>query len=318
MNDALLNQALRLHQAGQLAEAARIYGTILQTNPRHFQALYLLGFAHFQAGAFADAERLIGEALKLNPRAPDAHYNRGCALQNLQRHREALASFDAALALKPDYADALTNRGGSLMALKRDEDALASFDMALALQPRDAEALSNRGTANFGLRRYEDAAADYAKLLALDPEAKFARGNLVLARAYACDWRSRASDMAALSAAIAAGKPVLQPHASTLLSCSPEEQLQAARVWVREQCPPSPSPLWQGERFRHERLRVAYLSADFHAHATAYLIAGVLEHHDRSRFETIGVSFGPDDKSDTRARVKSAFGQFLEIGRAHV
>ena len=31
------------------------------------------------------------------------------------------------------------------------------------------------------------------------------------------------------------------------------------------------------------------------------------------RFETIGVSFGPDDKSDTRARVKSAFGQFLDV-----
>ena len=291
MNDALLASAVRQHQAGNLAEAARLYSAVLQGAPRNFQALYLLGFIQFQQGRFEDAERLIGEAVKINPHAPDAFYNRGCALQHLQRHEEALAAFDRALALKPDYGDALTNRGATLLALKKHGDAIASFEGALALQPRDAEALSNRATALFEIKRYEEASAAYGRLIAAAPQFPYATGNLVLARAYCCDWSGFAQDRARITAELRAGKPTMSPHASTLILDNAEDQLRSARRWVADRCPPSPSPLWRGEIYRHDKIRVAYLSADFHAHATAFLIAGVLEHHDRSRFETIALSF---------------------------
>jgi predicted O-linked N-acetylglucosamine transferase (SPINDLY family) len=58
---------------------------------------------------------------------------------------------------------------------------------------------------------------------------------------------------------------------------------------------------------------VAYLSADFRRHATAYLLAELVERHDRARFEIIGVSFGPDDKSDMRARLVAAFDRFVDV-----
>jgi len=60
---------------------------------------------------------------------------------------------------------------------------------------------------------------------------------------------------------------------------------------------------------------IAYLSADFHRHATAYLMAELFERHDRSRFEVIGVSFGVDDKSDMRRRLVAAFDQFYDVRR---
>jgi predicted O-linked N-acetylglucosamine transferase (SPINDLY family) len=314
MSEAMLREAMRLHQAGQLAEAGRLYAAVLQASPRHFQALYLYGFVRFQSGDFAEAERLIGEAIAINPRVPDAFYNRGCALQMLRRNEEAIACFDSAIALKPDYHEAATNRGYALMAEHRHADAVASFDRALTFAPRDAEALSNRGTANFALKRYDAAAADFAKLLSIAPDFPFARGNLVLAHAYACDWSHLPGELKDLSARIEGGGPVLQAHASTLLCASPKEQLQAARVWVTAMCPPAPQPLWRGERYGHEKIRVAYLSADFYAHATSYLLAGVLERHDRSRFEIVGVSFGPNDGSELRARIERACDRFLDVG----
>jgi predicted O-linked N-acetylglucosamine transferase (SPINDLY family) len=69
-------------------------------------------------------------------------------------------------------------------------------------------------------------------------------------------------------------------------------------------------PLWKGERYAHDRIRVAYLSADFHQHVTAALTAEMFERHDRSRFEITAVSFGPDDGSATRARLTKAFDRF--------
>lgn len=60
-------------------------------------------------------------------------------------------------------------------------------------------------------------------------------------------------------------------------------------------------------------IRIAYLSADFQEHATAYLMAELFERYDKNRFEIIGVSFGPDGRSAMRRRLQSAFSQFWEV-----
>jgi predicted O-linked N-acetylglucosamine transferase (SPINDLY family) len=71
--------------------------------------------------------------------------------------------------------------------------------------------------------------------------------------------------------------------------------------------------LWRGERYAHDRIRVAYLTADFRPHPVAFLIAGVFEHHDRGRFETIGISFGPGAGSDIRNRIEAGFEHFHDV-----
>jgi predicted O-linked N-acetylglucosamine transferase (SPINDLY family) len=60
-------------------------------------------------------------------------------------------------------------------------------------------------------------------------------------------------------------------------------------------------------------LRVAYLSPDFRIHPLAYLIPELLERHDRKRFEVIGISLGPPDGSDIRARLVAALDQFHDV-----
>ena len=65
---------------------------------------------------------------------------------------------------------------------------------------------------------------------------------------------------------------------------------------------------------KQRRLRIGYLSSDFHEHATAYLIAGVLESHDRRLFEIIAYSYGPNDPTPMRRRLQSAFARFVDMG----
>jgi predicted O-linked N-acetylglucosamine transferase (SPINDLY family) len=79
---------------------------------------------------------------------------------------------------------------------------------------------------------------------------------------------------------------------------------------------PAGPPLWRGERYAHERIRVAYLTADFRPHPVAFLIAGVFEQHDKSRFETIGVSFGAWGESEIRTRIRGAFEHFHDVRNA--
>ena len=312
MNEALIQNGLRLHQAGKLAEAARLYDEVLRANPRHFQALYLRGFVHFQQDQFEDAERLIGSAIALNPSMPDAFYNRGCALQKLFRNEEAVACFDSAVRLKPDYVEALFNRGTSFLRLRADYDALASFDAALRLSPHDAEAWYNRGNALQSLQRFAEAGASFEKALTLAPDLDFAKGKLLYSKLQCCDWRTYDADKDAITNGVRAGRRVIAPLENILISQSPEDQLLCARIWIAKECP-APAPPWRAAPYRHERIRIAYLSADFRDHAVAHQIAGIIEQRDAKQFETTAMSHGPDDKSDTRRRLETAFDKFVDI-----
>jgi CelD/BcsL family acetyltransferase involved in cellulose biosynthesis/Flp pilus assembly protein TadD len=152
-----LDAALQLHRGGRLAEAERIYRSILRTDPEHVQAIYLLGVVFLQQGRFQAAERQLSRAIQINPSVAAAYSNRGNALRGLRRLEEALASYDKAIALKPDYAEALNNRGATLYDLGRVEEALASYDKAIALKPSYTKARQNRDKAANDLARRREA-----------------------------------------------------------------------------------------------------------------------------------------------------------------
>jgi predicted O-linked N-acetylglucosamine transferase (SPINDLY family) len=112
---------------------------------------------------------------------------------------------------------------------------------------------------------------------------------------------------------VAEQKSIITPF--TLLGyCSdPSLQLKCATNWIQNAVPVLPQPLWSGTIYQHERVRIAYLSAEFRQHAIAYLMAELFELHDRTRFEVLGISFGTEDKSDIRGRLIESFDQFHDV-----
>ncbi|HMI96305.1 MAG TPA: hypothetical protein VK479_07320 [Micropepsaceae bacterium] len=277
-SDHLLEEAKRLHRDGDHGRAASLCRSIIQGDPQNFDASYLLGFLHGQNREFEEAQYFFGEAAKRNPASGDAFFMRGFALQQLER----------------------------------DEEAISSFGSALAVNPRLAEALLNRAASLFRLRRYGDAARDYEFLLAFEPDFPFARGNLLFCRLHCCDWRWFDEQQAAIAADLAAGKRVIAPFDSKVLELSADDELRCAQLWVADQCP-QPAPSAHSRSQTHRRIRLAYVSADFHTHALATLMIGVFERHDRTRFETIAISLGPDDGSPMRRRLNRAFERFIDV-----
>ena len=94
---------------------------------------------------------------------------------------------------------------------------------------------------------------------------------------------------------------------------TPALQRRCAEIYVAHTLPSSAKPLWHGEAYRHERIRIGYFSADFHEHATAYLMARLFELHDHTRFEVFAFSFGPDRHDEMRSRLENAFEHFLDV-----
>src|SRR5436190_1200340 len=228
-----LQQALSLHQQGQLDEAEKIYARIVKAAPLHFDALHLLGTLKLQKGRAGEAYRLIAAALEVQPRSADALTNFGLALRAMNRNPDALARF--ALALAPDHLEARNNRGLLLLIERRAAEALACFDEVLRLAPRHLARI-NRANALAELGRPTEALAEYDRALATFPDhpgALFNRGSALLAMGrhleaiaafdrtiaivpqHAQAWNNRATALYALNR-----------HAEALTSCA---QALAAR-----------------------------------------------------------------------------------------
>jgi len=261
---------------------------------------------------YEDARAEASRALAADANSAAAWHNLGTALSGLKRYKEAFPCYDKAIALAPDNATSWSNRGGAMVALKQEEAAIPFIDKALALNPRDPDAWVNRARAFSGLRRFGPAIEASDRALGLDPEHSAAMRAGIHARLHACDWKRRDEDRQRISAGLAAGVRIVNVLDHRALCESESESLTAARFWTNEEYP-SVTPLWRGERYRHDKIRVAYISTDFRAHAVAFLIVGCFEHHDKSRFETTAISLHPDDGSETRRRIEGAFDRFIDV-----
>ncbi len=172
----------------------------------------------------------------------------------------------------------------------------------------------NRANLLFEIERFDDAANDYQAVRDGDPNCPaYVTGYMTLCRLHCCDWGRLEEERSRIGALVEAGQFVLDPIGNIILFDQPAKQMDFARVWATQKYPAAPVPLWRGDVYRHDKIRVAYLSADFRTHATALLMAGVFEAHDRSRFEITAISFGADDKSPMRARLESGFDRFIDV-----
>jgi protein O-GlcNAc transferase len=344
---ATFHQGLALHQQGRLDEAEAHYRFVLGTQPAHFGALHLTGLVHYQRGNFAAAADWIARAIVVNPNAAEPHSNLGLALLELKRPEEALASHERALKLKPEVPASLNNRGNALLALNRPVEALADYDRALKWQPNFAlahnnrgntlralgrhdealnayynalqfapdypDALNSRGRTLRDLKRFGEAEQSFARLLAVAPQQPYAPGMLFASRLDHCDWTNYEESSAAIAAAIERSERADAPFSFFSHSTSSKAQLDCARLFAAAEYPAGVAPLVAKSSGRNERIRLAYVSADFHEHATAYLIAELIERHDRSRFEVTAISYGPDDMSPMRTRLKAGFDRFVDV-----
>ncbi len=310
--EAWHNRANALNELTRYEEAIASSDRAIALRPDFAEAFTSRGNALNAVQRFEEAVDSYDCVFALKPDDADARNNRGNALKGLKRFEQALADYVSAIALKPDHAEAFFNRGIVLAELKRTDEALASYARALALEPDHAGALYNHGAVLLVLGRCEDAVASLSEAIKRDPDQDHLKGTYLHARMNLCDWRDFASACAELNAEVAAGGAVIVPFQFLACPSTPAAQLACARTFVRGKYPPHPAPVWRGERYGHARIRIAYLSADLNDHPVAHLAAGMFAGHDRSRFETFAISFGPDKPSEMRDRLKGSFDRFID------
>jgi len=294
-------------------EAVLSYDRAIAVNPDSVRAYVNRGIALQELKRYEEAVFSFEKACAINPDYAIAYANLGNVLQYLKRYGEAVLSYDKAIALKPDYAEAHSDRGVALQGLQLYEEALLSYDRALLVRPDYAEACYNRGVVLQKLKRHVEALASYEQALALKPDYDFLSGMCLNIKMQMCDWRDFECQLSRLFQKIERSEKVAVPFSFLSISDSLLLQKKVAMISVGESCfsPQVPSAI--SKRSRHEKIRIGYYSADFHDHATAYLMAELFERHDRSQFELFAFSFGPDRQDKMRKRVAAAFDHFFDV-----
>ncbi len=313
------------HQAGRFGEAEKAYKTVLASDPKHADALSLLGLIEIDANRFDDARAHLEKAVALRPEVAIFHDHLGRLFAKLGEDASALRSFRQAIALKPDFAEAYfhvgavlakigqhlmaktaferaitlnpqaggayNGLGGVLRALSQLDAALAAFDRAAGLLPGNAIPFLNASAILKDQGRLTEAIEMAKKAIALDPTKAAAHSNLGVA----------SGELGRTDDALAAFRKglALEPNHSTMRSnflfmMHYQKELDPAELYrehrVFDELPRARAVDLPRILDPNRKLRVGYISPDFRTHSVAYFIEPILTACTRSAFEIYAYS----------------------------
>ncbi len=304
------NLGTALDRAGRLGEAVECFRRAHRLDPAYVRPLVNLGRVLRLQGRTSEALASLEQAVALSPQSPAALTNLGFVLTDLGRRAEALQCLHRAVALEPGLAEAHHGLGRVLLDAADTSAALASLQRAVNLKPTLVEARLSLATSLVLLQRLPEAQIELERVLEGRPNDPDALAELLNCSQRMCDWPRVERALKCLRSA-PGGISRATPFALMGVCDLPEEHLEAARTraqaLTRDHIAlPGPITRTRG------KIRLAYVSGDFHTHATSFLIAELLELHDRSGFDVLGASFDQDDESPLRRRVLGAFAECLD------
>lgn len=246
-----------------------------------------------------------------SPQAFAIWFNLATELSRRNDAAGAIAAYGEALALRPDFYAAAVNLGLLFEQHGRIDSALEVWRRAL--QPDEARTtlLNHRGRAAEQVGRLDEAEAAFRTSLLTDPKQPDVVQHWLHVRQKTCAWPVAAD----LIPGLGTDELMQQCGSLSVLALTDDVALQSAveAAWIERKLPPAPCRLSPKDGYRHDKVRLGYLSSDFCSHAMTYLITELLERHDRRVFETYGFCSSPEDGSEIRKRVMRAFDHFLPV-----
>lgn len=349
----LISDIIAMHKQGRIGEAEAGYREVLQNNPAEPDALHYLGLVCLQTGRTEDGLNWISQSLSAKPDQVAALGNRAMGYMATGKLSQAQQDLENAAKLDPNSVGIKVNLAGLLLRMGKFRDAIHVMELTRELAPESAKIHQVLGTALYGAKRYQEALLAFEKamqiapdlgdqeslcsvlsnissifiiqgnmrgavnilqrILSLDAWYPLAIGDLAAAKMPQCDWNGLDQIKQSVLEGIQAGLNSINPFTLLNLVDDPQYHLACAKRYSQEKFPNTNEPLYKGQHYQHERIKIAYLSADLHDHATAHLMVGMFEKHDRTKFEVYAVSYGVSDQGPVRQRLLAAFEHFIEV-----
>lgn len=313
----LSSKAAALQKQGKLEEAGKLYAKVLAASPNDLVSLYSFAIVLVTKGEYKKALTLIDRFIGINKEYANAWHLRASILAALGSDEEALKSYERALQINPNHIEVLCELGVFYCNKNKTAEGLVCWDRLLRIKPDHCGALNNYGNVLYQMHKLDLAINTFERLLQINPGYDFAWGLLGFARLRCCDWRDYELIAGRIREAVGLGKRACKPLAFQAFSQSDTDSHICAKTFAGYYCQGTPKALWQGEKYNHNRIKLAYVSADLREHPVGHLMVGVIEQHDKTKFETIAISLSGEDSSDIRKRLLRSFDQFIDVTGAN-
>ncbi len=347
--EAHFNLGNCLSSRAEWLPAIQSYTNAIESNPNFVQAYNNLAIALQKFGRPDEAVKVLETALSRNPNEPLLHVNKARALQAMSLLKAAISflrdsllktdnHFDVltvladmettdndfasadihyrkALALKPNSDVAHNNYGNLLQSTGQFDDAMSHYKEAVKINPLFYQALQNLCNILNARKDYAQSLIYLEQVRTINPDSPYLAGMQMNARLHTCTWDDWHLHVDAVKNGVAQGLKTVNPFPPLAFFTEINLLTRSAALWTSHECSAKMvlPPIVYKPRLNDQKIRVGYYSADLYTHATALLMAGVLEAHDRERFEWIAFSFGPLQEDALSARVRAAFDQFIDV-----
>ena len=315
MNTNLV-KIVKLIQKKQFAEAKKECSILIDNKCNDPEIYNVHAITCFQLDDHEKAIESWKKSIELNPKYFFAFNNIGKVLLSLKRFEEALENFNKTIAIKPDFFEAHNNKGNALVGLSRFWEAIENYNKAIDIKPDYLLSYIFKGHALSELNELEDALDSYQKAYNMNPDHPFLFGYILNIKAQICDWKEFDKNVDRLKLGLENKKKITFPFTTLTLLDRPDLQKKASEIWASEYEVPSDQVNKHSIKKDEKKIKLGYFTADFRNHATSHLTAEMFEHHDKSKFETIGFYLGKKILKEDKwhDRLKKSFDKFFYVG----
>ena len=298
--DQALLKAKSHAKKGEIEEAKKLYQSVLQAFPKNMRA---------QQGLAALNKP---KTVETSPTPPQDVIDQLLTLYNRGHLSDVVEQAQVLTEQYPDAFFVWNVLGAATKGLGRTADAASAFKRVTELNPTYADGFNNLGVTLKDQGKLDEAIAAYNKALSIKPDYAAARAQCLHQLAHICDWSAIEAARSHVTELGIIGKSV-PPFAVLPLEDAPDRHRLRSELYAQEKLLRKPLPAPAKPSQKPERLRIGYFSADFHNHATMYLMAQIFERHNTEQFEVYAYSYGPDKQDEMRKKLVSAVDVFHDV-----
>ncbi|SCA62570.1 hypothetical protein SCG7109_AB_00390 [Chlamydiales bacterium SCGC AG-110-M15] len=334
-----LKNAIKEQHSGHLQKAQKLYESFLKKQPKHARAWHFLALLHYQKGNDKNALNCMKKGLQLLPNDPSIHNDIANLYRRQNKQEDSINHFEKALQLNPKNAQAQYNYALLLAEMNQFQKALPHIQQAYKINPQQtpfiilySSVLQELDNTNEALKLYTSSPiakehpillTHHAKLLAdredcaqalnltqkaLDKDPNNPLTHEIIGFVYGKQGKiEQAISSLKRSLKLKPNNPEVHSHLIFLQDLLPgitlKQQQEERKLWNKQFIRPHRlnDKTQKNNKDPKRKLKIGFLSGDFHRHSAASGFGDLLLKYDKKAFEVYAYATFPHD-DDWRAR----------------
>jgi predicted O-linked N-acetylglucosamine transferase (SPINDLY family) len=313
--EAYGNLSLCLCRVNAFNDAVQVCDTYLNQFGENPKIIINKCRAIYDKGLKANAIQTLETYIQEFPASYELHTVLADFCMANKQYSKAIFHYTESIKVNPKEFANYNNLGILYMETGQHDLAIEAYLKSSELNPQSPIPFQNIAAIYNQRKDYESSLRYLEQARELESGAAYIQGMIAHAKIYTCHWSGLEAHIAALTTAIPQHDKLSNPFPPVAYIDDQQLLTKIASDWVKNKCPISHflPPFENKSPAPGQRIKLGYFSADLHSHATALLMAGLFEAHDRSQFELVGFSFGPDADDALTRRIRSAFDRFIDV-----